>query len=77
MEVVVEILSADDAMGYVIEKCRAYQTWGFAAIYVLDPASRSLFQWTGRALEVSQFLTSVPAAKIWEQLDKAKLRKRE
>ncbi len=61
----------------MIEKCRAYETWGFAEIYVVDPAKRWKFQWTGRALEMKEFLTSVPAARIWEQLDKAKRRKRE
>jgi Uma2 family endonuclease len=75
LEVVVEILSPDDVMEYVIEKCRAYQTWGFAWIYVVDPASRSLFQWTGSALEISDFLTTAPAARIWERLDRAKRQK--
>jgi Uma2 family endonuclease len=75
VDVVVEILSPDDAMAYVIEKCRAYQDWGFPGIYVVDPQSRLLFRWTGSALEISELLTSVPSALIWERLDKALRRK--
>jgi Uma2 family endonuclease len=73
VDVVVEILSADDAMGYVIEKCRAYHDWGFPGIYVVDPESRLVFRWTGTALQISEFLTAVPSARIWERLEKALL----
>jgi Uma2 family endonuclease len=68
VDVVVEILSPDDAMAYVIEKCEAYQAWGFPHIYVVDPGSRLVFRWTGSGLEVSNSLTSIPAARIWERL---------
>jgi Uma2 family endonuclease len=71
VDVVVEILSPDDAMAYVIEKCRAYQDWGFPGIYVVDPESRLVFRWTGSALEISELLTSLPSATIWERLEKA------
>jgi len=43
VDVVVQILSPDEAMGYVIEKCRAYQAWGFPHIYVVDATSRLAF----------------------------------
>jgi Uma2 family endonuclease len=69
VDVVVEILSPDDAMAYVIEKCRSYETWGFPGIYVVDSESRLVFCWTGRALEISGYLTSIPSAEIWERLD--------
>ena len=75
VDVVVEILSPDDAMAFVIEKCRAYETWGFPGIYVVDPESRLVFRWTGNALEISPVLTSVSTAKIWERLDLALRRK--
>jgi Uma2 family endonuclease len=69
VDVVVEILSPDDTMPFMVEKCRAYHAWGFPRIYVVDPASRLLFQWTGSALEVTNTLTTIQAAKIWERLD--------
>jgi Uma2 family endonuclease len=69
VDAVVEILSPDDSMTFVIEKCRAYHEWGFSNIYVVDPASRLVFCWTGNALEISDSLTTVPSAKIWERLD--------
>ena len=76
VEVVVEILSDDDPMTYVLEKCQNYQTWGFEYIYVVNPASRQVFRWIGTALEISNDLTSIPAAMIWEQLDEALRRRR-
>jgi Uma2 family endonuclease len=74
VDVVVEILSPDDSMGFMLEKSQTYQAWGFGSIYVVDPESRLLFSWTGSALEVSDRLTSVPAAQIWERLDLARKR---
>src|SRR5207253_6431533 len=71
VDVVVEILSKDDTMPYVLEKCQAYKTWGFDYIYVVNPESRQLFRWIGTALEVSDTLTSIPATRIWERLDEA------
>jgi Uma2 family endonuclease len=71
VDVVVEILSPDDAMPYVLEKCEAYRTWGFEYIYVVNPDGRQLFRWTGTGLEISATLTSIPALRIWERLDEA------
>lgn len=71
VEVVVEVLSKDDPMPYVMQKCRAYQTWGFAFIYVVDPESRVVYQWTGQALAMTDTLTSIPTMRIWAELDKA------
>jgi Uma2 family endonuclease len=76
VDVVVEILSSDDPMPYVLEKCQAYKTWGFEYIYVLNPASRHLFRWIGTALEISDTLVSIPGARIWQQLDEAMRRRR-
>ena len=69
VDVVVEILSADDSMTYLVEKCQTYQAWGFPGIYVVDSKSRLVFRWTGQALEITNSLSSVPAAKIWQELD--------
>jgi hypothetical protein len=40
---------------------------------VVDPESRLVFRWTGTALQISEFLTAVPSARIWERLEKALL----
>ncbi|HEX4167935.1 MAG TPA: Uma2 family endonuclease [Bryobacteraceae bacterium] len=76
VEVVVEILSEDDPALYVLEKCQAYQTWGFAYIYVVNPESRQVLRWTSAGLEISNELTSIPVTQIWERLDHA-LRKKQ
>jgi Uma2 family endonuclease len=71
VDVVVEILSKDDAMPYLLQKCQAYKASGFEYIYVVNPESRQVFRWVGTTLELSDTLTSVPATKIWERLDEA------
>jgi Uma2 family endonuclease len=71
VDVVVEILSKDDAMPYLLEKCQAYQDWGFEYIYVVNPDSRQIFRWTARGLETSEVLVSIPVARIWSALDQA------
>ena len=76
VDVVVEILSPDDSMTYVIEKCRSYNEWGFPAIYVVDPDSRLVFCWTGTALQISDTLTKTPSSQIWERLDSTLKRQR-
>lgn len=74
VDVVVEVLSQDDAMSYVLEKCHAYQAWGFQYIYVVNGRRRELLRWTGKGLEISNELTSIAASRIWELLDKAQNR---
>jgi len=71
VDVVVEILSENDAAAYVLEQCQAYQDWGFRYIYVVNAGRRQLLRWTGAALEISNELTSIPASRIWERLDEA------
>lgn len=71
VDVIVEILSDEDPMSYVLEKCKAYHRWGFKYIYVVNPKGRQVFRWTATALELSSELTSIPANRIWEKLDKA------
>ncbi len=73
--VVVEILSPDDPARYLLEKCQAYEQWGFEYVYVVNPESKQLFRWTGSALELTESLTTIPAARIWQELEKS-LRRR-
>ena len=71
VDVVVEILSPDDRMPYVLEKCQAYSEWGFEYIYVVNPESKQIFRWTGSALELTDKLTTIPAERIWQELEKS------
>jgi Uma2 family endonuclease len=70
LDVVVEILSADDSMSFVLEKCQAYHDWGFSHVYVVNPLSRQVFRWTGAALVVSTELTTIEVSRIWDELDR-------
>ena len=69
VDVIVEILSPDDTLPFVSEKCRSYAAWGFAGIYVVDPQNRVLSRWTGTSLAETDTLTTVPASEIWKRLD--------
>lgn len=69
LEIVVEILSEDDAMSRVLQKCRAYQSWGFQDIYIVDAEARVLFRWAGQRLEELDTLASTPVGRIWSRLD--------
>ena len=69
LEIVIEILSADDAMSRVLRKCRAYQNWGFADTYVVDPEARIVFLWKDHCLEEVNTFASLPVSHIWTKLD--------
>jgi Uma2 family endonuclease len=71
VEIVVEILSSDDPMFHILQKCSAYREWGFEFIYVVDPEGRNIYRWTGKALETVTELVSIPAGRIWDELDQA------
>ena len=74
VDVVVEILSEDDPMQYVLGKCQAYKASGFEYIYVVNSESEQVFRGTGAALELATHLTSIPVTTIWEELQKSLLR---
>ena len=76
VDVVIEILSKDDPMPYLLEKCQAYGRWGFEYIYVVNPESRQLFRWTGSGLQIAENLVAIPAQRIWQELEKSLRRPR-
>ncbi|MBV8867210.1 MAG: Uma2 family endonuclease [Acidobacteriaceae bacterium] len=45
IDIVAEILSPDDAIRKVLEKCQHYAELGIPQIYVFDPVERSTAQW--------------------------------
>jgi Uma2 family endonuclease len=69
VEVVIEILSPDDSMSHLLEKCRLYEQWGFSYVCVVDPDSRLIYRYTTRGLETTDTLVSIPAGQIWTALD--------
>jgi Uma2 family endonuclease len=71
VDIVIEILSKDDPMPYLLEKCQAYGSWGFEYIYVVNPESKQLFRWTGSGLQITGSLVAIPAERIWQELEKS------
>ncbi len=69
VEIAIEILSLEDAMSRVIEKCRYYVESGFQYVYLVDPESRQIYRATGQGLETTDRLVGVPADRIWAELD--------
>jgi Uma2 family endonuclease len=74
VEIVVEILSPDDKMMYVLKKCHHYERIGIERIFVLDPVGRFAWQWNSGSLEsVAQLLLPNGAAivldEIWRELE--------
>ena len=69
VDVAVEIVSEDEPFPHLKDKCRKYKAWGFAGVYVVDPSDRTVSEWNG-ALVVTDNLAGIPAARIWQELDK-------
>ncbi len=70
LDVVVEILSAEDAMIFLLEKCATYKQWGFGSVYVADGEARVIYEWTDRGLLRTAELASIPVDEIWSALDR-------
>ncbi len=70
VEIAVEILSPEDPMAHLFEKCRLYAEWGFEHVYVVDPVSRLIYRHTARGLETTDALVSISADQIWTALDR-------
>jgi Uma2 family endonuclease len=45
IDIVAEILSPDDPVGKVLEKCQHYADLGIRQIYIFDPIERTAHQW--------------------------------
>ena len=78
VDIVAEILSPDDRMSQVFEKCRQYQRIGVGQIFVLDPESRDAWVWSveKQNLEKIAALTlangqTVSTIDIWAKLAQA------
>jgi Uma2 family endonuclease len=76
VDVVAEILSPDDRMSRVFEKCRQYARIGITKIFVLDPESKAIWEWsreTGNLERVSMMNLpngrNIAVADVWSELD--------
>lgn len=77
LDVVVEVLSADDRMQRVIAKCRNYERVGIRAIFVMDPEFRDAWEWS-RATQNLERITmmnlpnnqQVAIEDLWSELDR-------
>jgi Uma2 family endonuclease len=50
-EIAIEVLSPDDRMHDVIEKCREYSTWGVPHIWLVDPELQALYVYQKGSLQ--------------------------
>ncbi len=72
VEVVVEILSRDDEISQVVEKCRFYSGLSIPQIFVVDPETREAWSWdSDETLVSTDYLAGVPISAIWQELDQS------
>ncbi len=79
VDVVVEILSPEDRMSRVFEKCRQYSRIGVLKIFVLDPELQYAWEWSRLTenLERTTVMTlpnsrHIDLADVWQELDRRK-----
>ncbi len=77
IEVVAEILSPDDRMTRVFEKCRQYARIGTKKIFVLDPESKIAWEWNPQTVNLERISVmelpngeSIALADVWNELDR-------
>ncbi len=77
-DVVVELLSPDDAFSRVMRKCKLYADWGIPTIAVLDPEGRDGWIWDhgAQVLKPTNALVlnngqNISLARIFQELDAA------
>ncbi len=46
IDIVAEVLSPEDRMAHVFEKCRQYERIGIRKVFVLDPVSKNTWEWS-------------------------------
>jgi Uma2 family endonuclease len=77
VEIVAEVLSPDDRMVLVLQKCRHYARIGVERVFVLDPENRDGWEWNGLAqrLEHVQDMKLpngrvIALAEVWEEMSR-------
>jgi Uma2 family endonuclease len=74
IDVVVEILSPDDRMSYILSKCRNYARIGISQIFVFDPEAKQAWEWTNNSLNIISEMrlangSVIDLRLVWQQLD--------
>jgi Uma2 family endonuclease len=77
IDIVAEVLSPEDRMSRVFDKCRHYGRIGIAAVFVLDPALRYAWKWEDgkqnlervAALDLPNGKT-IQVEEIWKELSR-------
>lgn len=71
LDYVVEIVSEDDKLPHLKDKCRLYQAWGFGQVILVDPSDQTVMEWkNGAMIPISEF-AGIPAARIWQELQRS------
>jgi Uma2 family endonuclease len=72
LDIAVEILS-DDEGRYILDKCRNYEKFGIAQIFVLDPEAHVIYEWKKGLVERTDLPLAngevILGAKIWQEFD--------
>jgi Uma2 family endonuclease len=76
IEIVVEVLSPEDAMTRVFAKCGYYQGIGVSQVFVVDPETRTAWEWNSELGQLDRktawLLTNgqkIELSDVWSQLD--------
>jgi Uma2 family endonuclease len=77
VDIVAEVLSPEDRMSRVYEKCQHYARIGIAKIYVFDPGLRYAWEWNRETENLERISTmhlphgqTIEVGEIWRELDK-------
>lgn len=79
VEIVAEVLSPDDKMLQVYEKCRQYERIGIDQIFVFDPKSKMAWIWSRDQSNLERIVElilpngrRIDVQSIWDELDRRK-----
>jgi Uma2 family endonuclease len=77
VDIVAEVLSPDDRMSRVFEKCRLYARAGIGQIYLFDPELRVAWEWSRETENLERIAEmrlangkTISVQAIWEELDR-------
>ena len=77
VEIVVEVLSAEDRAGKTLPKCRQYTEIGIEKVFVVDPEARDGWEWNAEAGHLERVqelrLTNgrvITLDDVWKELDR-------
>ncbi len=74
-DVVIEILSPEDAFSRVLRKCRLYEKWGIRRVIVIDPVERLVWHFEGGVPRETDVVAlrrdrALMAEQVWADLDR-------